>query len=72
MKEIKIVLNNNKESYREKQFTIFIDGKELKNVDKFTLTAKAFTGEELRNSGFLDFNNVIKYSADFYAPYFET
>lgn len=71
MKEIKIVLNNNKESYREKQFTVFIDGKELKNVDKFTLTAKAFSGEELRKGGFLDFDDVIKYSVDYFAPYFE-
>lgn len=71
MKEIKIVLNNNVESYRKNQFTVFIDGEELKNVDKFTLTAKAFTGEELRKDGFLDFDNVIKYSVDYFAPYFE-
>lgn len=71
MKEIKIVLNNNFETCREKQFSVFIDGKELENVDKFTLTAKAFTGEKLRAGGFLDFDNVIKYSVDYFAPYFE-
>lgn len=43
MKEIKILLNNNIENWHEKQFSILIDGKELENVDKFTLTAKAFT-----------------------------
>lgn len=71
MKEIKIILNNNIETYREKQFSIFIDGKELENVDKFSLTAKAFAGEELRKGGFLDLDNVIKYSVDYFAPYFE-
>ena len=71
MKEIKIVLNNNMENCLEKQFSIFIDGDELKNVDKFSLVAKAFTGEELRKGGFFDFDNVIKYSVDYFAPYFE-
>lgn len=71
MKEIKIILHNNTETCLDKQFSIFIDGKELENVDKFSLTAKAFTGEELRKGGFLDFNNVIKYSIDYFVPYFE-
>lgn len=52
MKEIKIILNNDMETCFDKQFSILIDGKELENVDKFTLTAKAFTGEELRKGGY--------------------
>lgn len=71
MKEIKIILNNNVETCLDKQFSIIIDGKELENVDKFSLTAKAFTGEEIRKGGFLDFDEVIKYSVDYFAPYFE-
>lgn len=71
MKEIKIILNNDAETCLNKQFSIFIDGKELENVDKFSLTAKSFSGEELRNGGFLDFDDVIKYSVDYFAPYFE-
>lgn len=71
MKEIKIILNNDAETCLNKQFAIFIDGEELENVDKFTLTAKAFSGEELRKGGFLDFDDVIKYSVDYFAPYFE-
>lgn len=70
MKEIKILLNNNIENWREKQFSILIDGKELENVDKFTLKARAFTGEEIRKGGFFDFDGVIKYSVDYFAPYF--
>lgn len=71
MKEIKIILNNDTATCLNKQFAIFIDGKELENVDKFTLTAKSFSGEELRKGGFLDFDGVIKYSVDYFAPYFE-
>lgn len=71
MKEIKIVLNNDTETCHKKQFSIFVDGEELKNVDKFSLTAKAFTGEELREGSFLDFDNVIRYSVNYFAPYFE-
>lgn len=71
MKEIKIILNNNIENWREKQFSIFIDGKELENVDKFSLTAKTFTSEEIRKGGFFNFDEVIKYSVDYFAPYFE-
>lgn len=71
MKEIKIVLNNNMEQCLEKQFSVFIDGDELQNVEKFSLVAKAFTGEDLRKGGFFNFVNVIKYSVDYFAPYFE-
>ena len=71
MKETKIILNNDAETCLNTHFTIFIDGKELENVDKFTLTAKSFSGEELRKGGFLDFDDVIKYSVDYFAPYFE-
>ena len=71
MKEIKIVLNHSEKPCPYKPFSVFVDGEELKNVEKFTLTAKAFTGEEVRNGGFLDFDNVIKYSVDYFAPYFE-
>lgn len=71
MKEIKIVLNNNEETCLYKPFSVFIDGKEVENIDKFTLTAKSFTAKELRENNFLDFDNVIKYSVDYFAPYFE-
>ncbi len=71
MREIKIVLNNNQETCIDKPFSIYIDDEELRNFDKFTLVAKNFTGEELRKGGFLDFNNVIKYSIEHYAPYWE-
>lgn len=71
MKEIKIILNNNVETCLDKQFSIFIDGKELENVDKFSLTAKTFTDEELRKDRFFNFDEVIKYSVDYFAPYFE-
>lgn len=37
----------------------------------FSLTAKAFAGEEIRKGGFFDFDEVIKYSVDYFAPYFE-
>lgn len=50
---------------------MFIDGKEVENIDKFTLVAKSFSAKELRENNFLDFDNVIKYSIDYFAPYFE-
>ena len=71
MKEIKIVLNNNEETCLHKPFSVFIDGKEVENIDKFTLTAKSFTAKELRENNFLDFDNIIKYSVDYSAPCFE-
>lgn len=71
MKEIKIVLNNNEETCPNKPFSVFIDGKELENIDKFTLTAKSFTAKELKENNFIDFDNVIKYTVEQYAPYFE-
>lgn len=70
MKEIKIILNNDMETCLDKQFSVLIDGKELENVKKFTLKARAFIGEEIRKGGFFDFDGVIKYSVDYFAPYF--
>lgn len=71
MKEIKIVLNNNEETCPHKPFAVFIDGKEVENIDKFTLTAKSFTAKELKENNFLDFDDVIKFTIEQYAPYFE-
>lgn len=71
MKEIKIVLNNDEKTCPSKPFSVFIDGNEIRNIDKFTLVAKSFSAEELSENNFLDFDNVIKYTVEQYAPYFE-
>lgn len=71
MKEIKIVLNNDEENCPHKPFSVFIDGNEIKNIDKFTLVAKSVSAKELSENNFIDLDNVIKYTVEQYAPYFE-
>lgn len=71
MKEIRIVLNNNEDTCMDKQFSIYIDDNEIKDVDKFTLVAKSFSREELKEDTFFDFDNVIRYTIESHAPYWE-
>lgn len=68
MKEIRIVLNNNQETFRDEHFSIYIDDKKLENVEKFTLKAVKSIPNE---TGFLDIDKIIRYTVEFSAPYFE-
>ena len=68
MKEIKIVLNNDQETFLDNEFSIFIDGEELKNVDSFCLNAKRAVADEKHH---IDTNKIVTYTVNYYAPYFE-
>lgn len=68
MKEIKIVLNNNEETFRNNPFYVYIDGIKLENFDKFTLEATMPAPDK---RGYIELDNIIKYTVNYFAPYFE-
>lgn len=67
MKEIRIVLNNDPETFRGNEFSIYIDDVELKRVKSFSLDAV----KPDPNDNEVDLDQIITYTADFAAEYFE-
>lgn len=68
MREIKIVLNNNQETFRYNEFSIYIDGKKIEDVNKFHLEA---TRPNWHKNTSINLDEIIKYTIEYSAPYFE-
>lgn len=68
MREIKVVINNNEETFRSNPFNVFIDGIKLKDFDKFTLEATMPVRDE---RGYIELDDIIKYTVNYFVPYFE-
>lgn len=68
MREIKIVLNNDEETFHNNPFDIYIDNTKLENFNKFSLVAnKPVPNKE----GYVNLDDIIKYTVEYFAPYFE-
>lgn len=68
MREIKIVLNNDEETFRNNPFDVYIDDTKLENINKFSLVAnKPIPDKE----GYIYLDDIIKYTVEYFAPYFE-
>ncbi len=68
MKEIRIVLNNNQETFHGNEFSVYIDGTKLENVNEFNLKAIKPNQNEYK---FIVLDNIISYTVNYSAPYFE-
>ncbi len=68
MKEIRIVLNNNQETFQGNEFLVYIDGTKLENVNEFNLKAIKPNQNEDK---FIDLDNIVRYTVNYSAPYFE-
>lgn len=68
MKEIRIVLNNNQETFLDDAFYIYVDNRKLENITKFNLEVTKPIPDE---TGFINCDNIIKYTVEHFAPYFE-
>ena len=67
MKEIKIVLNNDPETFRGNEFSIYIDDVELEHIKSFSLDAVKPDPDD----DSVDLDQIITYTVDFSAKYFE-
>ena len=70
MKEIKIVLNKDEETFLNNAFTVYIDNEPLEDVESITIKARKPNPDVVDKHGILRVDELLEYTVNFKEPWF--